>query len=524
MKEHFRQSMAWLHTWTGLLAGWVLFFVFVTGSAAYFHAEITRWMQPELPLRPAFSREVPVAVMLEHALDFLARQPEADREWRIVLPQSGARVGCGVQCGGPLRGYPSDLTVSWAGNTERLDAATGAPLPPLPRGRDTAGGALFRDMHYQLHYLERGAFVVAVATLLALVAIVTGVIIHKRIFRDFFVFRPGGGTRAWLDGHNVAAVMALPFFVMITYSGLAYQGGDLIPAALMAAPEPAREVALVWDDPPLARRPALPMAALVDAAGRVLGADEIGMVSLHHSAEHGALMTFSRLWGTEWPLVSRHGSEVNFSAETGELLDIPMGFGQQPAWKALWFFTITHVAWFAGAGLRWLLFFSGLLGGAMIATGLVLWTVKRRARHAREGGAPSFGLRLVERLNVGVLAGLPVGIAAYFWANRLLPVSLDGRADWEADCLFFAWAWVALYALWRAPAGKAWAECLGLAAAAFGLVPLLNALTTDKHLGSTMARGDWVLAGVDLTMLACAAAFAAMAWKAGAGGAREGGA
>ena len=32
MNTSFRQSMAWLHTWTGLVVGWVLFFVFVTGS------------------------------------------------------------------------------------------------------------------------------------------------------------------------------------------------------------------------------------------------------------------------------------------------------------------------------------------------------------------------------------------------------------------------------------------------------------------------------------------------------------
>jgi uncharacterized iron-regulated membrane protein len=28
-----------------------MFFVFVTGTAAFFNDEITRWMQPELPLR-----------------------------------------------------------------------------------------------------------------------------------------------------------------------------------------------------------------------------------------------------------------------------------------------------------------------------------------------------------------------------------------------------------------------------------------------------------------------------------------
>ncbi len=47
MNGSFRQSMAWLHTWTGLVFGWVLFAMFMTGTATYFRPEITRWMEPE---------------------------------------------------------------------------------------------------------------------------------------------------------------------------------------------------------------------------------------------------------------------------------------------------------------------------------------------------------------------------------------------------------------------------------------------------------------------------------------------
>ena len=50
MKGTFRQAMGWLHTWVGLVVGWILFFMFLTGSAGYFDTEIDRWMQPERPL------------------------------------------------------------------------------------------------------------------------------------------------------------------------------------------------------------------------------------------------------------------------------------------------------------------------------------------------------------------------------------------------------------------------------------------------------------------------------------------
>jgi uncharacterized iron-regulated membrane protein len=82
MKENFRQSMAWLHTWTGLVVGWVLYFVFMTGTAGYFDEEITRWMQPEAPLATwAAPASGPDAVARAQAI-LAARAPAADR-WSI---------------------------------------------------------------------------------------------------------------------------------------------------------------------------------------------------------------------------------------------------------------------------------------------------------------------------------------------------------------------------------------------------------------------------------------------------------
>lgn len=43
-----RQTMAWAHGWLGLIAGWILFTMFLTGTSAYFRPEITKWMQPEI--------------------------------------------------------------------------------------------------------------------------------------------------------------------------------------------------------------------------------------------------------------------------------------------------------------------------------------------------------------------------------------------------------------------------------------------------------------------------------------------
>ena len=43
-----RQSMSDLHTWAGLLLGWVLYAMFLTGTVSYFKDELSQWMRPEL--------------------------------------------------------------------------------------------------------------------------------------------------------------------------------------------------------------------------------------------------------------------------------------------------------------------------------------------------------------------------------------------------------------------------------------------------------------------------------------------
>ena len=121
-------------------------------------------------------------------------------------------------------------------------------------------------------------------------------------------------------------------------------------------------------------------------------------------------------------------------------------------------------------------------------------------------------MRLVEALNVATIAGLPLAVAAFFWANRLLPLAMADRADWDLHCLFAVWLASLFYALGR-PLRRAWIEMLWATAGLFTLIPLLNAVTTDRHLGVSIIQRDWVVAGFDLTMFALGAAYAYIAAK-----------
>ena len=473
-----RQSMGWLHTWSGLLVGWVLFFVFLTGTTGYFDTEIDRWMQPERPLpQEAVSS---VEDMASQGIAYLRQTAPRAKRWFIRFPDK----------------RESDLFLFWqnpSGEAEAsvfvtLDPETGMPVTH----RETGGGQLLYRMHWQLHYLPRvaGEWVVVICALFMLVAIISGVITHKRIFRDFFTFRPRKGQRSWLDAHNLLSVAALPFHIMITYSGLIFYG-YLYMAPVIAATYGIGGQGTYFDElygrdqtPERAGQP----AALIPIAPLLKQAQPVQYINIYHPGDANSRIVV--YGGAYTP--TRSDTELTFDGTTGDLLKRVDSYSAPVATEQT--LIGLHEGLFAGPLLRWLYFLSGLTGTAMIGAGLILWTVKRRAR----GGA---GLRLVEGLNLGTIIGLPIAIAAYFWANRLIPVRIEDRAAWEAHSMFIVWALMLLHAFLR-PGRPGWTEQLAIAAAAFGLLPLLNWLTTDKHLGITLPAGVWELAGFDLTVLA----------------------
>ena len=68
MHKSVRQSMAWLHSWIGLLFGWLLFAIFLTGSVTYYRQEISLWMQPQFA-----SMQVNQQTAVETAVSYLQK-------------------------------------------------------------------------------------------------------------------------------------------------------------------------------------------------------------------------------------------------------------------------------------------------------------------------------------------------------------------------------------------------------------------------------------------------------------------
>ncbi|MCS5515685.1 PepSY domain-containing protein [Pseudomonas qingdaonensis] len=99
--------------------------------------------------------------------------------------------------------------------------------------RDSSGGEFFYRFHFQLQMpYPWGRWLSTFCALMMLVGLVTGIITHKKIFKEFFTFRPGKGQRSWLDGHNAIGVLVLPFHLMISYSSLVIFMAMVMPASI----------------------------------------------------------------------------------------------------------------------------------------------------------------------------------------------------------------------------------------------------------------------------------------------------
>lgn len=517
--EGLRQSMSWVHTWASLILGWLLYAIFFTGTLSYFRDEMDVWMKPEL--HSAMANENTPQI----ALDSMQRIAPDATSWTVMLPgQRQIAVQARWREPGAAEGYEGTQRAE-------LSAATGERI----RTRETLGGNFLYRFHYQLHAIPKlwGRWIVGLATGFMLVALISGVIVHKKIFKDFFTFRPRKGQRSWLDAHNVTSVLALPFCFVIALSGLILLATELMPWGVNAAYDGDRQTYNaerrdlgtannggaatagqrkdVRSQPvQLAPAPLTNMQPVLAEAERRWPERGVGTIVVNQPGTSQATIELREQGGDS--MVNRGvGERLVFNGVSGELQHAPH-IATPPAAKAVYnVLTSAHMGRPRLPLLRWLLFFSGIVGTAMVATGMVLWVIKRSPKRKKLGYTP-WTHRFVEVMNVGGIAGLSPATAAFFWLNRLIPGELAGRAEAEVYGFFTVWCLTFVYALVR-PYRQAWREQMALAALLFALLPVINPLTGGNGLVTAIAADQWSVASFDLAMLVLAVLHGLVAYK-----------
>ncbi len=488
MDQTFRKSMAWLHTWAGVVLGALLFAIFWMGTLSVFDKEIDRWMMPDTRL---------AAPLETVSLDRLLPQAAAEIDpnvglWWLGMPGDRQPVA---------EFWYVDMNGEWYGPAF-LDPRNGARI--ADQGTLAGTGFIF-PFHFSLHlgWQNLGYWLVGLAGMAMLALLVSGVVIHRKIFADFFTFRwQRKLPRSSLDLHNLTGVLGLPFHFVITLSGLiiffaihfpgvvnSVYGGDRATFNRDAFGSFQREAT----GAPGSLAPLDRMAA---EATRIWGGDPPGFVRVWRPGDANATVEMRR---TRARSIDMNVDAVHFDAATGEVLRTHTA---APVVHVQRFIAGLHFIQFEHWPLRWLYFVLGLSGCVMTGTGYVYWVETRRKRHAAQG-LP--GVRIVEGLTVGAVAGIIIATLAFFVANRLLPlgVTFAGQERAALEVWAFYLIWLVTFAhAWSRP-GRAWREqCWAIVGLAM-LAVVLNAATTGDHLVRALAhRHLWPVAGMDLLLLA----------------------
>lgn len=484
MEQGFRASMNGLHTWTGVVLGALLFAIFWMGTLSVFDREIDRWMMPSTRLA------LPAAPI---PLDDL-RKGEAG-------PVAGASFWS-VQMATERQPL---LRLAWrdaAGVSQAsLDPATVARLPDPGTW---AGTRFIFPFHFALHFRlwDIGYWLVGVAGMAMLVLGVSGLVVHRRIFADFFTLRPPAKPRRFvLDLHTIAGVLGFPFHMMIALSGLVIFFTIYFPGAWQTAYQGDRQAFSRETFGAYARpKSGTPgesgsLDAMAAEAQRLWSGAEPGLVRVWHPGDSASYVEVRRAYEDG---VTMHVAIVYFDGATGALLH---RFETGPVATAQRFIAGLHFIQFRHWTIRFLYFALGLLGCTLIATGFLFWLESRRRRHEQLG---LYGVRVVEGLAIGSVTGIIAATLAFFVANRLLPagVSLAGYDRAALEIWAFVLVWLVSFAhAWLRP-GRAWREqCWAIAGLAVAAV-LLNWITTGDHLGrSLFQRPLWAVAGMDVLLL-----------------------
>lgn len=481
MEPDFRRSMSWLHTWAGLVLGGVLFAIFWMGTLSVFDKEIDLWMKPATRMASS-----------DHAFSFDAFRSsleEASRLkasfWAITLPNERDPV------------LHIRLRVGARFHNHDVDPSTGRDLPDP--GTFGASGFIY-PFHYSLRF-RLGEWLVGLAGMAMLVLCVSGIVIHRKIFVDFFTFRPEKKPgRMLLDLHNVAGVLGLPFHIALTFSGLVIFGAVYFPSGTHAVCPHERacsdediKVSLPTPSEKLVV-PFTSLDAVAVKARSVWGHDFPESIIVFNP---GTSVSRIRVLRSDRNQVVFLADKLVFDPTDGHLLSRQPPL--RPIARTERFLAGLHLIRFQNWPLRWLYFASGLGSCVMIATGFFFWL---NARRKKQGVA--FGFRLVEGMAAGSVTGIVIATLAFFVANRLLPLGVNfagyDRAALEVWAFYFVW--LATFAHgWLRPR-RVWIEqSVTVGGFALGGV-LLNWLTTSDPLWRTfLHRYLWPVAGMDTLLL-----------------------
>jgi len=495
-KEETKLMVA-VHGWSGILLGLVLYAVVITGMAAVFAEEIGAWSAGHVETQSAFERPIDASVRALAARTPKEFQDDVDLFeigdhnlgvffHRHEVAPSGELVNRGVY-------YQFDRQ----GRVANELRGTGEEVFG-PRNDDALSSFLV-DTHVRLHVPDPwGLLLTGVMGLAMLVAAISGLLIHRHLFKDIFTLRrKANPVLADRDRHSVAGTWSLPFAFLLAFTGsfFSFFGTIGVPIVAMAAFGGDQQVFsdTVFGHPGAPNPAPQPIGNLdriaADAIGRTDGAPTF-MTIEHFGRADAAVTTFHepKPGNIEPMTLVYHGGTATFDREKPSIGSRPSAGGTLAAIMAP-----LHFGNFAGVLSKAVWFGLGFAMCYVTLTGIRLWLARRRERQR--------SLDWLERSVTVIGFGLPLALLAAA-AGFLVTMPLGSAVFWTPASFLAACA-VAILAGVVVPRQEALLRGLQVAIGALlALLPLIRLASGGPGWPAAIASGQLAIMAVDIAMLA----------------------
>lgn len=504
------KAMVAVHGWSGILLGLLLYAVILTGTAAVFAEEIGAWSAGHVTTQSAFEKPVDATVR-RLATMTPAKYREAVNLFEIgdhglgvffhrdALDPSGAPVERGIY-------YQLD----GAGRIRHIVHGTGEEVFG-PRNDDALSSFLV-DTHVRLHVPNPwGLLLTGIVGLAMLVAAISGLLIHRHLFKDIFTLRMRANpVLAYRDRHSVAGTWSLPFAFVLAFTGsfFSFFGTIGVPVVAMAAfsgDVQALSEAVFGTPGKADPRPA--------AIGNL---DRITADAMRRTGEAPTFIAIEDFGRADAKITSYHNPKASdiepvtllYNGASATFAHAKPAVGTRPSVGG----TLTgimgplHFGNFAGMLSKAIWFGLGFAMCYVTFTGMRLWIVRR------QDGGPSFAW--LERILTIVGFGLPFALVASA-AAFLVTMPLGSAVYWTPAAFLMASALAILMGM-VAPSNAMLTIAVNGATgiAMLALPPLRLFAARGPGWGDAITAGQPIIAALDIAFLLTGASLLYRCWQA----------
>lgn len=445
LPRHATTSLLAVHGWSGIMLGVLLYAVICTGVAVVFASEINNWASP---LSRGNVTQLPAT--LDDTVTQLAAQ---------VDPTYHEEVAAYRSSGGRLLvffhrhdvapdGKPSEYGVEFEvdPDTQRILARREGWYDQIAEQRRPDGIADFLvNLHVRLHIPEPyGLFVTGILGMVMMIAAITGLLVHRHLFKELFTLRRRGEpVLRRRDLHVIAGSWNLPFAFILAFTGSFFSFATTIGLPLVANAtfdgDQERLIETLYGAPHEEDATPVRMAdlnAIVTDAQQRANAEPYFIAVERYGRADSAVWVFTPL-AEDRVVYSSH----LYQGASGEHVSERPPLGQQPSLGAslVGLMYPLHFGYFAGVLSKWVWVTLGFAGAYVTLTGMLLWTRRRIEQPA---------WRRMDRLVRYVGYGLPLALVCAPYAHFAFLTSATASGTVQGIAFLIAAAVAGVLTLW----------------------------------------------------------------------------